>query len=217
VLALLTGLVGALAEVDVDELDRDDAREAARDELSRPEYDAARPPLWQRLLGRAVRELVKLLARAAGGVPGGRVGVVLLVLLLVGIAALVVVRLRPSLRQARGEALFGGELELSAAQHRERADAAAAEGRYDEAVRERLRAVVRELEARGVLDRRPGRTAGEVARDGGAAVPAVADDLRRATTTFDEVWYGGRTADAGAYRTMVEVDLAVTGARLVSR
>ena len=65
-------------------------------------------------------------------------------------------------------------------------------------MRERLRAVVRELESRGVLEPRPSRTADEVARDGSAAVPDLAEPLRRATTTFDEIWYGGRTADASS-------------------
>ena len=73
---------------------------------------------------------------------------------------------------------------------------------------------MRELEARGVLDARPGRTAGEVARDGGDAVPALAADLARAAAVFDEVWYGGRTADAASYAVLVEVDGRVTGARV---
>ena len=82
-------------------------------------------------------------------------------------------------------------------------------------MRERLRAVVRDLEARGLLDPRPGRTAGEVARDAGAAVPALAEDLRRASIVFDEVWYGGRTADAGSYALLVDVDTRAAAARPV--
>ena len=76
---------------------------------------------------------------------------------------------------------------------------------------------MRELEARGALDPRPGRTAGEVARDGGAAVPAVADDLRRAARVFDEVWYGGRPADAASYAALVAVDARVASSRLAVR
>jgi hypothetical protein len=103
---------------------------------------------------------------------------------------------------------------LSAEEHRALAEEAAAAARWDDAVRERLRAIVRELEARGVLEPRPGRTAGEVARDGSAAVPAIAEPLRRATGTFDEIWYGGRPADASSYAVLVAADQAVTGARL---
>ena len=46
----------------------------------------------------------------------------------------------------------------------------------------------------------PGRTAGEVARDGGAALPPVAGGLRQGARLFDEVWYGGRAAEARRVR-----------------
>jgi hypothetical protein len=45
-------------------------------------------------------------------------------------------------------------------------------------------------------------------------VPAVADDLRRAAVVFDEIWYGGRTADASSYAFLVEVDDRVAASRL---
>ena len=188
-------------------LTRESARDAAREELSRREYADAQPSLVLRLVGRGLRAIGDLIEDAAGSVPGGRLGLLLILLLLLLLVAVVLARLRPAGgRDARRAPLFAGSQVLSAAEHRARAEQAAAEGRYDEAVRERLRAVVRDLEARGVLDPRPGRTAGEVARDAGAAVPVVADDLRRAAFTFDEVWYGGRTADASSYAVLVEVD-----------
>jgi hypothetical protein len=141
---------------------------------------------------------------------------VLLVLVLVGLVALVLFRTGPLARRGPGrEALFAGSPALSAQGHRELAEAAAREGRWADAVRERLRAVVRDLESRGALDPRPGRTAGEVARDGGAAVPALAEDLGRAAVLFDEVWYGGRAADAGSYAVLVGVDERVRDSRLV--
>lgn len=197
------------------ELSREAARDAAREELSRPEYDAAQPPLLLRLVGRAVRALGDLLDGAAAAVPGGRLGLVVLLLLLAGFVAVVLARVRPG-AEARGPApLFAGSAVLDAAQHRVLAESAAAEGRWAEAVRERLRAVVRDLETRGVLDPRPGRTAAEVARDAGQAVPAVAEDLRRAAVRFDEIWYGGRTADAASYALLVEVDGRVGSSRMV--
>lgn len=213
---LLGLLLGALGEVDLDDLDRDDARERAREELSRPEYQAAKPPLWQRVLGRVVREVLDLVVKAAGNVPGGRAGMLLAALILVGAVALVLVKLRPGLRAAQGDVVFDAGAVLTAAQHRVLADEAATQGRYADAVRERMRALVRELEARGVLDPRPGRTAGEVARDAGAVVPGVADELRRAARTFDEVCYGGRAADASTYAVLVGCDETVTRSRLVA-
>lgn len=196
-------------------LDRDQARDAAREELSRPEYDAAQPPLLLRLIGRALREFGELLDSVTAAAPSGPLGVVLLLALLGLVVAVVLARIGPLARGGRPATLFAGSPALSADGHRALADAAAEQGRYADAVRERLRALVRELESRGVLDPRPGRTAGEVGREGGAAVPAIADDLLRATTVFDEVWYGGRQADKASYALLVGVDTRVTGSRLV--
>lgn len=197
------------------DLTREGARDAAREELSRREYSDAQPALVLRLVGRALRALGDLIDAAAVSVPGGRAGLLLLLALLVLLVGVVVARVRPyGDRDGRRGALFAGSAVLSAAEHRARAEQAAAAGRFDEAVRERLRAVVRDLEARGVLDPRPGRTAGEVARDAGAAVPAVAEDLRRAAVTFDEVWYGGRPADARSYAVLVQVDDRVGRSRM---
>ena len=195
-------------------LSREQARDAAREELARREYDEAQPPLLLRLLGRALRELGELLDRVALAAPGGLLGRLLLLALVVAVVAVVLARIGPLQRGGRAPTLFTGAAALSADGHRALAEQAAADGRYADAVRERLRAVVRELEARGVLDPRPGRTAGEVSREAGAAVPALADDLRRATTVFDEVWYGGRRADAASYAVLVDVDERVTASRL---
>jgi hypothetical protein len=196
-------------------LSREQARDAAREELSRREYDAAQPPLLLRLLGRALREIGELLDRLTLAAPGGLLGTVLLLVLVAAVVGLVLYKVGPLQRGGRAPTLFAGSAVLSADGHRALAEQAAADGRYADAVRERLRAVVRELEARGVLDPRPGRTAGEVSREAGAAVPDVAGDLQRATTVFDEVWYGGREADAASYAVLVDVDRRVTASRLV--
>jgi hypothetical protein len=198
----------------IDDVTRDGARRAAHEELLNPKYREAKPPLLVRLVDWLVRTFLRLLDRAAGGVPGGRLGLLLLVLLFAAFVAVIVVRLRPLGRHATSGGLFATGRALSAEEHRVLAEEAAAAGRWEDAVRERLRAIVRELEARGVLEPRPGRTAGEVARDGSAAVPALADPLHRATAMFDEVWYGGRRADASSYAVLVAADRAVSGARL---
>lgn len=197
------------------DLTRESARDAAREELSRRQYEDAQPPLLVRLAGRVVRELLELVEGAAAAVPGGRVGLLILLGLLAVFVAVVLSRVRPGSARGRQAPLFEGSAVLSAAEHRVLAEQAAAEGRWADAVRERLRAVVRDLEARGVLDERPGRTAGEVARDAGSAVPAAADDLRRAAHVFDEVWYGGRAADSSSYAVLVEVDERVGRTRMV--
>lgn len=197
----------------VDGLSRDAAAELARRELARRQYRDAQPSLTARVLGRVLHALGDLLDQAASRAPGGAAGVLLLFLVLLLAAVVVLTRLQPG-RTARSRALFDAGPAATADSHRAAAEAAAARGDYAQAVRERLRAVVRELENRGVLDPRPGRTADEIARDAGVAVPAVADDLRRAVTVFDEVWYGGRPATADAYAVLVQTDRRVSERRL---
>ncbi|WP_433210541.1 DUF4129 domain-containing protein [Dactylosporangium sp. CS-047395] len=76
------------------------------------------------------------------------------------------------------------------------ADRLAAEGRYAEAVRERLRAMVRGLVERQVIEHQPGMTVTELARAAGSAKPAVEAPMRNASTIFSDIWYGERPATA---------------------
>jgi Domain of unknown function (DUF4129) len=76
------------------------------------------------------------------------------------------------------------------------ADRLASQGRYAEAVRERLRAMVRELVDRQVVEHRPGWTVTELAGAAGRARPVVDAPLRAAGGVFSEVWYGQRPARA---------------------
>ncbi|GHJ45765.1 hypothetical protein Cs7R123_31070 [Catellatospora sp. TT07R-123] len=76
------------------------------------------------------------------------------------------------------------------------ADRLAAQGRYAEAVRERLRAIVRELVDRDVVGAQPGLTVAELARAAGAARPELAPAVTTATETFSTIWYGRRPATA---------------------
>jgi hypothetical protein len=74
------------------------------------------------------------------------------------------------------------------------ADRLAAEGRYAEAIRQRLRDLVGDLTAAGVVAPLPGTTAAEVAASVAARRPAVAGSLGGATDLFSEIWYGDRIA-----------------------
>ncbi|WP_412541739.1 DUF4129 domain-containing protein [Longispora sp. K20-0274] len=76
------------------------------------------------------------------------------------------------------------------------ADQYAAAGRYREAVRERLRVMIRRLADRGVLHPQPGSTVTELATAAGAALPSADAPLREATRIFSDIWYGGRPATA---------------------
>lgn len=74
------------------------------------------------------------------------------------------------------------------------ADRLAAQGRFAEAVRERLRSMVRELVDRGVISHRPGWTVTELAREAGTVRPAVAPPVEAASGIFSDIWYAKRPA-----------------------
>jgi hypothetical protein len=74
------------------------------------------------------------------------------------------------------------------------ADRLAAEGRYAEALRQRLRVTLSELVAARLVPPQPGWTAAELAAMAGGQRPAVAGPLGGATELFAEVWYGRRPA-----------------------
>jgi hypothetical protein len=107
---------------------------------------------------------------------------------------------RRSKKAATPEALEpveGDEVpEHPAATFADLADRLAAEGRFAEAVRERLRGMVRELIERGVLEHRPGWTVTELAAVAANRRPQVAEPLNAAGQIFSDIWYGGRPADA---------------------
>jgi hypothetical protein len=74
------------------------------------------------------------------------------------------------------------------------ADRLAAEGRYAEAIRQRLRETLRELVAARLVPPQPGWTAAELAAIASTQRPAVAWPLGNATELFSEIWYGRRPA-----------------------
>jgi hypothetical protein len=177
------------------DVDRDEAAEAAREELTKGIYHRDEPGVISRILNWALDQLVRLLEAIAAHSPGGGWGLLALLTLLVVAGVVIRWRVGALARAASrpAEAVFGGRVR-TAAEHRADADAAAACGDLETACRERFRAVVRELEERTLLDERPGRTADEVAWEIAALAPAAAAPLRAAAQAFDEVCYGGRRA-----------------------
>jgi hypothetical protein len=76
----------------------------------------------------------------------------------------------------------------------ELADRLAADGRYAEAIRQRLRDVIRDLVTAGALTPQPGWTAAELTAIAAAQRPGVALPLTAATALFSDIWYGARPA-----------------------
>ena len=85
------------------------------------------------------------------------------------------------------------------------ADRLAAEGRYAEAVRERLREMVRLLVVRQVVEPRPGLTVVELTEAAARTRPQVRPALDAAGAIFSDLWYAQRPATAAHDRRMREL------------
>lgn len=90
------------------------------------------------------------------------------------------------------------------------ADELAAQGRYKEAVRERLRAIVRQLIEHELLEHRPGWTVTELTARASAAHPPLAEPLTAASDRFSGIWYGRLPAGPADDAAMRECANAVT-------
>lgn len=186
------------------DIDRDAAHDAAQRELGKPIYP--RGSLTERFIDWLQELFYKLLSESAS-VPGGWFTITVLVVL-VAVALVVAVRIaRRTMRTNRGgdDALFGDH-ELTAEQHRAIAQRFAAQGDWAAAIRHRLRAVARQLEESAVLNPVPGRTATELARDAGAAIPDLGPEFRGAAEAFNDVTYGELPGTELGYRNVADLD-----------
>lgn len=186
------------------DIDRDAAHRAAQDELNKPIY--SKGSAGEHLVD-WLNDLIYRLLQKTSSMPGGWLtATVLFILLAIAVIAGVYL-LRRTMRTRRGGdySLFEAA-PLTAAQHRATAENYAAEGDWAAAIRHRLRAVARQLEETGVLTPAPGRTANELARDAGTALPHLAGELTQAATAFNDVTYGQQPGTPSAYQMIVELD-----------
>jgi hypothetical protein len=196
-----------------DPVTRDGAQTAARDEVAKRAYHRHDPSLATRALRWLWNKLGHLLEAGTRHSPGHAVGALLVMAIVAAVIVLILARVGALRRTPRADEAIFGTAETTADDHRKLARQFAASARWAEAIREHLRAIARELEQRGVLDPRPGRTAAELCREASRELPALARDLSTATSTFESVWYGGRTATADDERLLRDLDNAVAGSR----
>jgi type II secretory pathway pseudopilin PulG len=201
-------------------IDRGPAQRLARQELARSIYRASWP---RRVLNAISRWLNSLLD---GGPRGAQHvqwwAVVALILVAVLLFAGVLYWLGPTRRSRRRKtaSVLGGS-QLSAADHRRSSAQLAAGGDFAGAIIERVRAIAVDLEQRGVLLPRPGRTASELATEAAGALPATAlpggaTALHSAARLFDDVRYGGRAGTLEGYEQVADLDAAIVSARTAS-
>ena len=197
---------------------RDEARRRAAEELAKAKYGGT--PEWlvelaqraDRWIGRIVDLITRILTQrdSAGGVNWGFLLAVVILLIAI---ALVVWRVGlPRWRPRHRDAVVAADSTRPAGDYRVLAEQHAAQGDWPAAVRDRFRALVRELETQAILDVRPARTAWEAAYRASQVLPSCREALQSGAASFNAVVYGDRPADSAAYRQMVAVDEQVTTA-----
>ncbi|MQA77084.1 MAG: DUF4129 domain-containing protein [Streptosporangiales bacterium] len=194
---------------------RDEARRAAQEELRKAIYQDAKPTPFERWLERLTEFIDKILSATEDTTVSGWVGIAVLVALVVLVVVLIWRRagtVQRTQRRARAALLETGGA-MTAAEQRAAATRHAGSEEWAEAIRARMRAIALGLEERALLDRRPGRTADEVATDAARSLPGHVDELRAAARIFDDVWYGGRSGSRTSYDEITRVDERVRDAK----
>lgn len=194
-----------------------DARDAANRELGNPAYHAAQPSVFVRVLEWLFQRVDDLLNAAANVLPGGQAGLIALAVLAIVIVLVVRWRVGAVRRSHRSRPVDLDTSSQSAAELRRAADDAFARGDHAQAVLERFRAITRDLEERGVLDERAGRTVDEVAAEAGLRLPGHRAALGAAARIFDDIVYGGRTATNEDYQELVRIDTTIAAGQGVPR
>ena len=182
---------------------RNGARDAAHRELSKGIYHRHDDP-WPVRLFNAIQHWLEHLAHSASRhAPGGGFGALALVVAAAALVGLVwwrvgMIRGTPSAPRPVLDTRRQTSADLLQA-----AEAAAAAGRWEAAVVARMRALAMNVEERGLLDPRPGRTADELAVEMTEVLPAAHAAMAAAARAFDAVAYGKRPATQQTYQTIV--------------
>lgn len=188
------------------------AQQWLRHELSKPEYQAAKPTWFDRLAHQISDWFASLGAHVSGdaGWILASIGIAIAAALIVG--AFVVFGLPRLRRRPPGPAVFDEDDGRSTADLRRDAASAASAGRYEDAVRDLFRALARSLGERTIVLLLPGTTAQELALEASRAVPEFAERLHAAAVLFDGVRYLGRAAGTDDYSFLVCLDREVARA-----
>ena len=196
--------------------DEPEARDWVLQELSKQEYQQAKPNFIEEFFAWLWEQLANLVMD--GGFKGSGINpwaIVLLVLLIALIAGLVLLG-RPraiARRAAKPGAVFLEDDPRSAIELRQAAEAAASQNDWSLAIAERFRAISRALSDRTLIALRPGTTAQGVAAAAVRVFPAEAGELHRAADRFDEVRYLGVAGTRTGYEALRALDERLESSR----
>ena len=215
-LPLTLALPSRIGDVPVDP-DAPDARELLITELAKPEYQAAKPTLFD-IIAKAFWDWLNSLTigTGPGGAPLGLLLLLVIVLVVVGIAFLVFGLPRLNRRSAVAGELFGENDERDAGAIRRDARRAADAGDWATAIAEQFRAIARSLGERTVVTVSPGTTAHDFASRAGVSFPDAGADLRSAAEAFDSVRYLGGLGSRADWESIVDLDGRLERARPAS-
>lgn len=209
-------MIGLPFDVPVDP-DRPEARRLLEEELSKAEYQQAKPTWWDQLLGSFGDWLNSLQIGNAQGPPAFGLLVALIVIVALLIIAFLVFGLpRINRRSKVTGSLFGEDDARTAAQMRSAAETAAARSDWATAIAEMFRSIARGLAERTILSTSPGTTAQDFAARAARAFPQRFDELTAAATAFDDVRYLGRDGTAAQYETVDRLERQLRSAKATS-
>jgi hypothetical protein len=201
--------------------DAPEARDWLIEELSKQQYQEAKPTFIDLLAQRVLQWLADIIDWLSGtGAAGPRTDaplwllavVVPLVIILV-IAFLLYGLPRLNRRSSVTGALFGEDDARDAASMRRAAERAAAAGDYTTAIAELFRSLARGLAERTLVSTYPGTTAREFARRAAVVFPAEAEQLTTAALDFDGVRYLERVGTGEQWAAMVALEQKLRASR----
>ena len=215
ILPLVPLLSGLALDVPVDP-DGDQARQWIIDELSKPEYQAAKPTWWD-LLIKSFWDWISSLDLTGGGALQTPLMTALIVVVVAAIVAAFIIFGRPrrNRRSAIIGSLFGQDENRDAAALRRAASAAAAERNWTLAIEELFRALARMLAERVIVTTDPGTTAHGFAARASALFPESAGQLDKGADAFDAVRYLGLDGTEPDYDALVALERTLRTAQPV--
>ena len=177
---------------------RRDARILARRELGR-----------LNIAERLLLDLRRLFGLGGGAVPSGWFGLIVLGVLAAALVIVIFAWVRPARHRRERKSAVIGNKTRTAQDYRKNAARLAAAGDFSGAIVDGVRGIAAELEERGILPPRLGRTADELALEAAAELPSLTADLRSATRLFDDIRYGDRPGTEAGYQLISRLDAAV--------
>lgn len=182
----------------------DDVSRDVEEVLSRPEFQYG-PSWWERAvewLAERLEDLFGPLLPGAGTFGGGASSLVawLVIVVAAGLVVFAVVRAVRNRRARRSsDDVTPFEVDVDHAQPashwRDEADRFEAAGEWRDALRARVRQLVRTLTDEGLVTNSAGRTTGELRAELGESAPRAVDDVDVVFGRFESVWYGGAGHD----------------------